>query len=549
MTAPTGTAHRSGRLATMAPPMPGQSARVAIYYRVSSRLQGEGVSLEVQLQQCRDLIARNGWIEAGIWHDLETGRNDDRASYLAMLAAAASWDVLLVWKVDRLGRDAAELFRVAKEIRRTRRTLVSATEAIDDPFTMGLYFLLAARESWMIGERTRPANQAVVREGRHVGRPTLGYRFVDKRLTPDETTYDDAGAVVHQGTADLYRRLVEMAEANHSYADICRQLNQAGSRTPRGALWQAAAVRTVLLNPVYAGWAYRQGVGLVEGVHQPLIDRDRWTSLQARLDGRSRRRPDAPPDTPAAARRWLLIGHFRCECGAAMSAHKMAASQAGPGREYYACSRRRQAGYCPARSGRIRRDDAEAAVDAWLAPLASLTIDTLAVQAEIRHQAAQSQPGQQTATRRADLERQRQRLTDRLANLVDLLADGTIGRPAYHQAHQSATAEITRLDAELASLPATPAAMDWDRAEARARAQALSALGDYWAAMDTPARRQILDQLRLAATWIGGTLRLQSADPRLEPFLPPLAVTPQRRKPGPAPGQGRGAVTTDRALS
>ena len=58
-----------------------------IYTRVSSDAQRDGVSLDVQLRECRQYVASMGWVIGGEYTDVASGKRDDRPHYQEMLAA------------------------------------------------------------------------------------------------------------------------------------------------------------------------------------------------------------------------------------------------------------------------------------------------------------------------------------------------------------------------------------------------------------------------------------------------------------------------------
>lgn len=495
--------------------MPDTPPRVAIYARVSLAEQAKhGYSIPHQLDACRALIAAGGQglapggTLAGVWQDVETGTRAERDGYQALLTAHAAWDVLLVWKSDRLGRDEAELFRVVKELRRRGKRLVSATENVDDPFVLGLLFLLAARESRLIGERVRPINQRLTREGRHVSRPPLGYRMVDKRL------------VVDVAEAALYHELVDRLEAGDSIRGICLAWNARGSRSRQGKLWQPSHLAKVARNPLHAGLVRRAGVdGLVPGQHTPLIDHARWQRLQCRLDETRRAisllRPAAGRPAPA----WLLTGFFRCGCGSAIVHYRRTYGAAAT--DYYICNRHRLTGGCPI--GRVVRCAvADAAVDTWLAPLTRRATPTdLAAAALAAVTRQQTAADREQARERARLESAVRVARQRVAALVDALVDGHIDQTEYHAHRARYLAEAAAAETALAALPPSPAALA--PADAQRHADLIWPLGREWQAASLARRRDLLRGLGVQVTRTATHLTVTGrAD--LAPYLPPLIV-------------------------
>ena len=86
-------------------------------------------------------------------------------------------DVLVVWRLDRLGRSLAHLIEIIDGLGKAGVGFASLTESIDTTTSSGrLVFhmmgALAEFERGLIGERTRAGMKAAKRRGKHVGRPS-----------------------------------------------------------------------------------------------------------------------------------------------------------------------------------------------------------------------------------------------------------------------------------------------------------------------------------------------------------------------------------------
>jgi DNA invertase Pin-like site-specific DNA recombinase len=110
--------------------------------------------------------------------DEMSGRKQDRPALQAMLAAARrhEFDVLLVWKLDRLGRSAKHLLQVLDELHALGIAFISVTQALDTSTAAGklLFTVLGAVaefESSLIGERTRAGLSSARQRGVKLGAP------------------------------------------------------------------------------------------------------------------------------------------------------------------------------------------------------------------------------------------------------------------------------------------------------------------------------------------------------------------------------------------
>ena len=93
--------------------------RAAVYLRVSTEGQLDGTSIDTQRAHCQDLAARHGLtlvsehVDAGV-----SGATDSRPALDELLAAATAGDidVVLVAKLDRLGRSLLHLLELLEKM-------------------------------------------------------------------------------------------------------------------------------------------------------------------------------------------------------------------------------------------------------------------------------------------------------------------------------------------------------------------------------------------------------------------------------------------------
>jgi DNA invertase Pin-like site-specific DNA recombinase len=133
--------------------------------------------------QCFDL-QRDALIAAGvaperIYKDLASGRKDSRPGLEACLKSLQPKNTLVVWKLDRLGRDLKHLINTVDNLRKQEVgfKVLSGTGAQIDTSTsngrlcFGIFAALAEFERELIIERTRAGLAAARARGRKGGRP------------------------------------------------------------------------------------------------------------------------------------------------------------------------------------------------------------------------------------------------------------------------------------------------------------------------------------------------------------------------------------------
>ena len=128
----------------------------------------------------RDSLIAAGVSPAHLYEDLASGRRDDRPGLAACLKALREGDTLIVWKLDRLGRDLRHLINTVHDLTARSvglKVLTGHGAAVDtttpaSKLRFGIFAALAEFERELISERTTVAGLASARaRGRKGGRP------------------------------------------------------------------------------------------------------------------------------------------------------------------------------------------------------------------------------------------------------------------------------------------------------------------------------------------------------------------------------------------
>jgi DNA invertase Pin-like site-specific DNA recombinase len=114
-----------------------------------------------------------------IFEETASGADAGRKSFEAAVARCAAGDVLVGWKLDRLGRTMLDLMLLAEKLKAKGvglKVLTGAGASIDTTRAEGrLHFAMLAAfaefERELNRERTKAGMAAAKRRGRHVGRP------------------------------------------------------------------------------------------------------------------------------------------------------------------------------------------------------------------------------------------------------------------------------------------------------------------------------------------------------------------------------------------
>ena len=143
------------------------------YMRVSKADGSQSTDLQ------RDALISAGVSPAHIYDDQASGRRDERPGLTACLKALRDGDTLLVWKLDRLGRNLRHLVNTVHDLTARSvglKVLTGQGAAIDTTtaagkLVFGIFAALAEFERELISERTVAGLASARARGRKGGRP------------------------------------------------------------------------------------------------------------------------------------------------------------------------------------------------------------------------------------------------------------------------------------------------------------------------------------------------------------------------------------------
>jgi DNA invertase Pin-like site-specific DNA recombinase len=143
------------------------------YMRVSKADGSQAMHLQ------RDALLAAGVSADQLYEDMASGKRDDRPGLLACLKALRSDDTLVVWKLDRLGRDLRHLINTVHDLTARGvglKVLAGHGAAIDTTtaagkLVFGIFAALAEFERELIAERTVAGLASARARGRRGGRP------------------------------------------------------------------------------------------------------------------------------------------------------------------------------------------------------------------------------------------------------------------------------------------------------------------------------------------------------------------------------------------
>ncbi|QPK61363.1 recombinase family protein (plasmid) [Methylomonas sp. LL1] len=140
------------------------------YMRVSSESDRQSTDLQ------RDALLAAGVDVRHLFEDRASGAKDDRSGLTNALDFVRPGDVLVVWKLDRLGRSLSHLLSIVNTLKEKQVAFRSLTEGMDTTTPSGellfhVFGALAQYERALIKERVLAGLTAARKRGRIGGRP------------------------------------------------------------------------------------------------------------------------------------------------------------------------------------------------------------------------------------------------------------------------------------------------------------------------------------------------------------------------------------------
>ena len=409
-------------------------AAAVLYLRVSSAAQVDGTSLATQERDCRACAARMGLAVRGVYRDegrsaKSTVGRDGLAAAVAEAERCAG--VLVVYKFDRLARNAADALQVRDALVAKGARIVSATEgeATASPMAKAIYgmaSIFAELDNAQRAERSRRGMQERADAGGWCFRAPVGFVLARTAagvpvLAPDERTAPAiraAFAALAEGTA------TELAAA---------QSIEAGAGCTRKTAY------AILRASVYKGVLPAGKLGPERpAAFAGLVAPDVWDAAQANLSTVQVgiKRMNANPSTP-------LVGVLFCaECGKRMVGG-FSRGRHGARFGYYRC---------PKCGVAIRIDEAERQVRDALAVVARCRDFLALVRANL---AAIEETEARTATRNAELAAARREVTKqegRLARAREAFVAGSFSLAEFDAFRTEAEARLREARATIATV-------------------------------------------------------------------------------------------------
>lgn len=254
--------------------------KAVIYARYSSDNQREE-SIEGQVRVCKDYAARHNLTVSKVYADRAlSGRTADRPEYQHLLkdAAKQKFNVVLVYKGDRISRDRYDKAFARKEFKKAGVQLISVTETIPEGaegiLLESLLDGLAEYYSANLAENTRRGMKENALKCKYNGSVVpYGYKIV-------EGYYKLKDSEVH-----AVKKIYDMYLSQESMASILTWLKSHGYKRNAKKDFSYTTLKSLIKNPIYKG-TYKFSDVIIEDGVPAIISKEDWQEAQEMIEKR-----------------------------------------------------------------------------------------------------------------------------------------------------------------------------------------------------------------------------------------------------------------------
>ncbi|MHB9947021.1 resolvase [Clostridium botulinum] len=353
--------------------------RIAIYSR-KSRETDTGESIKNQIDMCKAYFSRTDEeCSFEIFQDEGfSGGNINRPAFKRMieLAKHKQFDIIAVYKVDRIARNIVDFVNTFNELEERDVKLVSITEGFDPSTPIGKMMMMllasfAEMERMNIAERVKDNMKGLAKIGRWSGgTPPTGYKSKTITINSKKETYLELIPEKKQLIISIFQKA---ADGHTTY-----QIGEMFNMSPK-------TIANILCNPTYVksdelsanylksigysvfgelnGNGYlsynrrpkkkgkklfnAEGMFVAVSEHEAVVDSKTWIKANNNLKNR------ATEAKPRISNNSFLAHLVKCSCGSGMYIHTGHTKKDGTKNLYFVCSEKKAKNKCTSKWLRI----------------------------------------------------------------------------------------------------------------------------------------------------------------------------------------------------
>lgn len=335
--------------------------RTRSYVRYSDHKQDDGFSVEYQLSEIEEFVYRNG---------LELRKNHiDQATTATKVAGREAFfelihdvkeglvDVIVVYKLNRIFRNAYESQKYRKLFKKHGVKLMSVTQQIDEETSAGRLMTnvlsdIDQYQSETISDHVKSSMREMARQGYFTG-GTVPFGYTLEVIENGKKTRKKYK--IHEGEKDVVENVFKLYANGYSLRYLQTHLTKYGYRTRQGKEFGITTIARMLGNDFYIGTLRYSTQGyediIVDNAVPAIIDEGLWRRVQERKNANKLVQPRKRKDL------YALTGKIYCDlCGEHFFGMRSGSRQKGKlyDYQYYICAKRKN--YQSCKCDRIRKD-------------------------------------------------------------------------------------------------------------------------------------------------------------------------------------------------
>lgn len=221
--------------------------RAVIYNRCSTEEEAQINALEVQAQESREIVLRQGWQLIEQYIESQSGTTTGkRTEYQRLLADMETdrFDIVVIKSIDRLMRSAKDWYCFVDRLTRNRKRLYIYIDhkfyTPDDSLLTGIKAILAEDFSRELSKKIKNAHKRRQdkQTGYNITVPIFGWNKVEKDV------YE-----INEQEAEAYRLAFALAEEGKGFYTIANQMYARGVRGKNGNRISDVQWRNMLYSP------------------------------------------------------------------------------------------------------------------------------------------------------------------------------------------------------------------------------------------------------------------------------------------------------------
>lgn len=293
--------------------------KVAVYIRVSTEMQDNHGSLEIQELKMREYCESKGFQIYKIYSDVMSGTSTKRKAFIELEKSLSLrlFDAIVVWASDRLSRSLLQRLVFFNEMSKHKIAFISSTEpqlcttTPEGRLMLNITGTIAEHERELISKRTKSSSRKRAEQNKYMGGGIpFGYSVVATKYVINDTEASLMKSIFREMLKKRSARQIA-TEYNISYHSLLERLK---NPIYAGGLRYSRRVKNLQTGARESNKDYQVTWGIIP----EIISRSEWDLIQEIL--RSNKKKFTGKNY---VNKYLYSGLLYCACGGKMAGNKI----------------------------------------------------------------------------------------------------------------------------------------------------------------------------------------------------------------------------------